>query len=1291
MSLLRMIFLLCISTSGANAWSECSRTTHQCSSITVQWQCVYIGQEHVQKMCCDSLDSAINSTMHEADIVCQGRLQVSITLHRRISYRLSTNVTFSNAKFSQVFLEASDRAQIHCKPETAALGFEGSQMGKYFLRAQIRNITFLSCGPGNFKDVQAALFFNNKCQVYLSGVHVKNSTGSGLMLISVAGRVHVNQSSFVNNTFTNGNGAGVHLTSASYSKKTEFTHCNFTGNRAVPLHQPSKSSVVNSTKGGGLYVHYRSYSRNGFVLVENCVFRNNGAHWGGGLLAMFDDNSKSNKLFVRNTTFINNVGEPLGGVSAVPVAGAGATVTIYSNTTNNTARISYCNFTRNRASWGGGLMFYTKQDSKQGNSWDGNNLLTMSYCLFRHNEAHVGSAIHVYCSSPATSPQYCNARPVLANSKLLHNGKLSQPWSNHDIADSIVSIEHFPTFLNGTLTFMHNYGSPLHIHETSVIVQNSAVLKFHNNLAQDGGAISLYGSWIAVSEYCKLEFINNRALDRGGAIYSYMTEERYAPYTYRCFIQYVNGKEPWEGSTNFNFVNNTVSQVPQTIYATSILPCVWHVNRTSSLDEDIRSTFCTWKNWKFHKNCTNQIHTAPRNFSSTQQNLSAFPGIPKLHFLNAVDDLGHKVFDLVVNSMVLHSQGVHHSVTDNRSLTVYGNTKTHADILLELEGDRPLSMLVNVSLQDCPPGFWFSASTSSCICNMTQHIYCEYKPNYHWIAYLVSGWCMSYSLIDGERQVVHGPCPFTSGLHSTTDRYTQYLPYLPLPLEKEKLNETFCGALNRKGRLCGECWEDYFIDIFSDTFECSKSKTTDKEWLIFGLVEGLLPLAFFAIILLLHISLTSGPVNGFIFFGQVLTVSLEIIIIKSSWKESSVEHSQNLSGAIVKLYSIWSLDFYRFVPYFDNDYVMNLGPGFKVMHVLVLRYTSALYPLLFLLIAFTVIELHARNCRLLVWLWKPFCFLCVRFRQAWKAQTSIVDAFAAFILLSYVKIVRISLLLVTFSPVYFEDSSHFFRVVNYDPTVIYLSHEHAPFWCLGAFCFLTFGLMPPVLLTLYQFKFFQRCLSRFKMNRNGLRIFMDAYQGCYKDGKNGGPDRRYFGGLYFIFRLVVFAIFDTTNEVSPTYSLLLVAFIVFGLITAIIQPYKNIFYTYLDIFFFSLLAIIMALQYYIVFLLHSNQQLPPYLLYFMFALIIIPSVYVLLFLLYWLCRQAPHCAKSKVLCFLKHPRRTFISTSADCESENLISATYSAGSISGDIPDRLEHSFRYRSLQIQNRVPFESD
>ena len=1248
----RILLLLLLLYSNAMAWEKCN--------VEVEWQCTTDAMP--AQNCTESLDEAIALIKHQ-EASCQHQLRISIILYSP-SEKLSSNVMFFIANFSHVAITSPNGTRVQCNGK-ASLGFNGEyneRMGP-LMDIHIENITFLSCGPGIHETVPAALFFNNNCQIQINHTQVDKSNGVGLAMVNVVGTVTVGWSIFTRNKFRHGFGGGVHLTIDISSNKIEFIHCVFKENQVSLLEQ-------NRTHGGGMYIEYRKGSQNGTLEIKNCLFSKNDADLGGGLMATFSDNACNNSLHIESTSFVKN---SIGLHYNDSIAGAGAAVTIYSNAMSNKVYFKNCHFTGNVAPWGGGLWIFSAPDSAP----ERPNSLKISGCMFKNNSGHIGAALYIYCSSPASSPQSCNSKPVIAQSSFIQNNDLSMPLASEirQSPHSIVYIRHFPTSLSQMLKFSNNDGTPLHVHETSVTLQNNTVLSFTENIGWNGGAIMLYGSLIVVSENITLLFSKNKAKVNGGAIYSYMTEEEYLPYSNHCFIESIPKSDPRNWKINVTLNQNTVSGKLNAIYATSVLPCVQRSG--SSLDEDIRQTFCMWKNWNFGEDsCTDQILTSPRNFSSTLQNMAAFPGIPSQSQIHAVDDYGHIVNYFNVHPTVLHPKSSKAYVT-NKTLTVFGSINTNVSIQLELEANRRLLMTVNVSLEHCPPGFQFDPLSNSCICEFTRRIYCEYDSHSRWIAYILAGQCMTYSTIkiNGryEKNIVFGQCAFTVGLRSFSN-HSHQIPYLSLPLEKNELDTKLCGELNRTGILCGKCVANLSIDLLSSSFNCYNCSGSFGKWLIYITGEGIPPLIFFVLVLVLHISLTSGPLNGYIFFSQTLCISVEIALLQASWHDSSARPKEILSGLMVTVYSIWSLDFFRLA---EGYYHICLGPHVKVMHVWVLRYLSALYPLCFLVIAYIVIELHARNCRVLVRLWKPLCFMCARFRQVWKARTSIIDAFAAFILLSYVKTARISLLLLTFTRIFVQDSKKIIRVVNYDPTVTYLSSEHVPFWCIAAACLLSFGLVPPVLLTFYQFKFFQKCLYRCKLNGIGLRMFMDAFQGCYKDGKDGGPDRRYFAGIYFIFRLVIFAIFDLADTLFFAYTSLIIAFVIFGVITAILQPYKKPFFTYLDIFFFNLLAIIIALQYLALFLKTEVNSLPVYLLYLTYTLIFTPFMYVCLFVFYWVCRRAPkHFKRKAFLAVLKLqnyfpflPGSTFGYVKDYC--------SVLSNNVGDDIP---EYSFRYRSF-----------
>ena len=68
-------------------------------------------------------------------------------------------------------------------------------------------------------------------------------------------------------------------------------------------------------------------------------------------------------------------------------------------------------------------------------------------------------------------------------------------------------------------------------------------------------------------------------------------------------------------------------------------------------------------------------------------------------------------------------------------------------------------------------------------------------------------------------------------------------------------------------------------------------------------------------------------------------------------------------------------------------------------------------------------------------------------------------------------------------------------------TIDYFGREHFPYAILALIVLLVFVLLP--LLLLCPVRCFQQCLGHCGVKWLSLHIFMDAFQGCYKDGTNG--------------------------------------------------------------------------------------------------------------------------------------------------------------------------------------------
>ena len=83
--------------------------------------------------------------------------------------------------------------------------------------------------------------------------------------------------------------------------------------------------------------------------------------------------------------------------------------------------------------------------------------------------------------------------------------------------------------------------------------------------------------------------------------------------------------------------------------------------------------------------------------------------------------------------------------------------------------------------------------------------------------------------------------------------------------------------------------------------------------------------------------------------------------------------------------------------------------------------------------------------------------------------------------------------------------------------------EHTVLGVIAVLCLLVFVVPLMVLLLFYHLKIFQQCLTWCKMDRPGLHALVDAYQGCFKNSATDGKERRYFAGLYLLFRFCYLA------------------------------------------------------------------------------------------------------------------------------------------------------------------------
>ena len=109
------------------------------------------------------------------------------------------------------------------------------------------------------------------------------------------------------------------------------------------------------------------------------------------------------------------------------------------------------------------------------------------------------------------------------------------------------------------------------------------------------------------------------------------------------------------------------------------------------------------------------------------------------------------------------------------------------------------------------------------------------------------------------------------------------------------------------------------------------------------------------------------------------------------------------------------------------------------------------------------------------------------------------------------------------------------------------------------YVFSSLFIFPLTLLILYPCQCFQRYLARFQLNFHALHTFMDAFQGCLKDGTDGTRDCRYFSAMYFGTGFLLNTVFVFTHA-SYFWPLSAVVHVCIGILHILFQPYKQAVY-----------------------------------------------------------------------------------------------------------------------------------
>ena len=472
---------------------------------------------------------------------------------------------------------------------------------------------------------------------------------------------------------------------------------------------------------------------------------------------------------------------------------------------------------------------------------------------------------------------------------------------------------------------------------------------------------------------------------------------------------------------------------------------------------------------------------------------------------------------------------------------------------------------VNSSNHICATWHYFSPAEEKCKCYKSENIgFVKCSDNQSQHVMLELGQCMTQE--EDSKEIFVAICPYFQLYgHNISEP-----GFINLPDNISELNDYMCGPMNRKGHLCSECINGFGPSFTSIGYQCSNCTDVWYGIPLYILTELVPVTVFYLIILVFQIELASSPMTCFLFYSQLIVYTL--LIDRNRPINQIFVQLQQFETVVLTLYGMWNLDFVRYtIPPFC------ISSKLHTTHIMLLGYVSAFFPLALIFMTWLCVELHGRNFRPLVWLWRPFHRFIVKLRRGWDTRSDIIDVFTAFLLLSYSKLMYQFILFVN-CPRLVKAESGKLHMENAAGTDLTTTCRTANYFLLSipACLVICLSSLPVLLLTLYPVKPFRICLSKWKLDLTAVNIFVEKFHSCYRDGLDGGRDMRSFSGLYFFLRVIV-CLYCFTLKYLSMWSFEALLFAATAVLIAFIKPYKKVYMNVIDALLLLVLAVLSVL------------------------------------------------------------------------------------------------------------------
>ena len=459
----------------------------------------------------------------------------------------------------------------------------------------------------------------------------------------------------------------------------------------------------------------------------------------------------------------------------------------------------------------------------------------------------------------------------------------------------------------------------------------------------------------------------------------------------------------------------------------------------------------------------------------------------------------------------------------------------------------------------CPLWYHYcNTTTHNCTCLPVWLLTCNDHE-----AFLDSGHILSY---DASKKLLSLT---VSNSYKSLWRYNLTRPgYVQLPKLISQLNDYMCAPLNRRGYMCRECVEGFGPSMtqtsYTDT--CYTCRDTVRGVILYLSLEFVSSTVFYLLILLFQINMTLAPMTSFIMYSQLIVMAFQIaswndrLLNKILFKEDGVLRS--VSKVFLTFYGVLNLEFFRYVvnPFCISSELISI-------HIALLGYISAFYPFLLIILTWVCVELHDRNVRPLVILFRR-CF--IQLRREWITKSDVTDVFASFFLLSYTKIIYQTMLVLSNQKIYnfslISESIYYSYVLSIDVSAVSGGVKYICIFIVALLICFVFNVLPVLLLVLYPFRKFRCVLSKVRLNTIAINHFVEKFHYCYRDGLDGGRDMRSFAGLHLLLRIMIVTVVLLFYNIFrfQLWFLRGITFSITAALIALCKPYKKTYLNALD-------------------------------------------------------------------------------------------------------------------------------